>query len=63
MAGTAADRGREEARARSLESNNHMQGRSGGQTMQKLGPASRHGVAKTNPTKSGGINRALQGMK
>ena len=63
MAGTAADRGREESRARALESDNQTQGRAGGQTMQKLGPASRHGVAKTNPTKGGGINRALQGMK
>jgi len=39
------------------EINNHKQGRKGGKTMQKPGPA-KGSRGKVNPTKSGGIFRA-----
>lgn len=38
------------------EINNQPQGRTGGDTPKKMGPAV--GKVRTNPTRSGGINRA-----
>ncbi len=43
------------------EKNNHLQGRSGGGTPKKSGPATGRGSG--NPTNSGGINRATKGKK
>lgn len=43
------------------EINNYPQGRTGGQTMKKPGPAKGR-KGHINPTKSGGINRPLKGQ-
>lgn len=42
----------------SKEKNNHLQGRSGSETPKKPGVV---GSVHSNPTKSGGINRATKG--
>jgi hypothetical protein len=42
------------------EKNNYKEGRSGGETMKKMGPPVGN-VRNPNPTKSGGINRATSG--
>lgn len=63
MAGTAASRGEELARVRAKEHNNYRSGLGAGAKVPiHKGPASRHGVAKTNPTSKGGINRSTRGM-
>jgi len=43
------------------EKNNHMQGKTGGGTPKKSGPATGRGSG--NPTNSGGINRATKGKR
>ena len=47
-------------RARAMEKNDYNDGKTKSGARVFTGPASRHGVAKTNPTKSGGINRPLK---
>lgn len=42
------------------EKNTYKEGRSGGETMKKAGPATGAGI-KHNPTNGGGINRATKG--
>jgi len=44
------------------EKNNHLQGRSGGGTPKKPGPATRTSTAG-NATSGGGINRATKGKR
>ena len=61
MAGTAAPRKDEENRARAMEDNNYNSGKSGSKVAMHHGPASKGGVAKTNATMSGGINRSTRG--
>lgn len=48
------------ARAKALETDNHMQGRSGADTQKNAGPASKRGVLPTNPVSGGGINRSTK---
>lgn len=45
------------------EHNTHMMGRTGSGTEQFLGPAVIGLSGRMNPTKSGGINRATEGMQ
>ena len=61
MAGTAADRGTEHARARSMETNTYSGGKRGSKVPITKGPAYGGGLGG-NKTKGGGITRPVRGL-